>query len=518
MNDPFRMLAEKGAFIEALEILGKRFDKPWHGNIYFNMEFDPRQDLLYEGADQDPRLYRRALNLIRRGKRQEAEAAALLVLEGAVNFAFKKFGLARRIFKKSLELDDWLWARLWLFRATAYEAMTIKSMPLLEEALRMSQEMESRFKAPFFLHAWRAELYTGFDMHEEALSDLDAALRLKPDYGWALAEKADIYTQQHRLDEALACCEKLRALYPQEGWVYALRSRAWGKCGRLQESLADCDRAIGLGPVLGSMYSWRGECRRHARNFKGAISDFNAAQALDPDYPLTYLWRGAAWLQSGSLQEALRDLTRSIKLDPRNLLAYAWRGEVLLRMGRFRDGIVDFEKFHPSSPRETWSAGKGALWADMEEFVKGHPKNPWARACRGRFSLENPSYPPERSLEDFNAAIAALPRNSWCRAWRAQVYERQEKTNEALKDFNAAVRLKPRWAWAWAWRGRLKLKMGNHRGALSDFNRSLGLDPSAGEIYSWRAQAAQKSGRAEQGKKDDDFARALGCRQPALTS
>lgn len=515
MEERISAAVDRGAFNEALAILGERFKKPWRGVIDFNMEFDPRQDLLYEGAEQKPLLRLRALALIRGAKRRLPRLAALWTLSGAVHFAFKKFDLAVSDLDKALNLaPESSWTLLWRFRAGAYEAMTLKSMPLLEESVRLSERLLPRLAERFLLHAWRAELYTGFDLHEKALADLDEALRLKPDYGWAYSEKADIYTQQHLLEPALACCDRLIELYPGQGWAYALRSRAWGKCGRLNEALADLDHAVGLGSVLGAVYSWRGECRRHLGRFKAAVEDFNSAQALDPAYPLTYLWRGAAWLEMGRHKEAIGDLTRSIKLDPRNLLSFAWRGEAFLKRGQFKRGIGDLEKFYPSSPRGTWTGGQGAIWRDLDRLAATYA-SPLARACRGRFLLENPECAPERAFEDLDFAARALPRDSWCRAWRAQAHERLGRRSEALADLNECVRLKPDWSWAWAWRGKLRLTMGNRTGALADFNKSLRLNPISGEVYAWRAQAVKAEGSGES-RRDFERALALGYKEKIM--
>lgn len=512
MNQRPRRRIEGLRMNEALAELARKTKRPRLPDIDFNIEFDPRQDLLYEGSARKRGLYRQALELLRAGA-PGADAQELWVVEGAVHFSFGRFARARRTLAQGLKRDPRsIWGRLWRFRATAYQAMSSKSVGLLDDALRQSEEILGEGSHAFFVHAWRAELLTGFDLHAQALRDLERCLELKPDYGWAYAEKADIYTQQRKLEPALLACNRLIALNANQGWAYAIRGRAWGKCGRAREALADLDKGVRLGPVMGSMHAWRGEAHRQMRNCDLALADFDAALVLDPSYPLTYMWRGAALLAKGRIAEAVVDLSRSIRLDPRNLLAHAWRAEAFLKQGRFEECLRDLDEFHPSSARETWTGGEAALWRDLDHAVGAHARDPLARACRGRLLLENPQARLDGILEDLDAAAAHRRARAWGLAWRAQARQRAGDRKAALRDFDSALKLKPSWSWPWAWRGRLKLEMEGRRDALDDLSRSIRLKPAHGEVYAWRSLARARMGQEALAKVDMEHARALGYR------
>lgn len=505
---------ERGRFNEALAAYGRIAGVPWAAALDFGWPPDPRQDLLYEGQAQDPALRERALSLLAAARRADPVDPGPWILEGAVHWSFQDYGAARRAFERALALEPASrWALLWDFRALAYQAMRDKDVAALPAALAKAADALRRDPGNPAGFVWRAELHTGFDLHDQALADLDRALALDPGLGWAYAEKADIFTQQHRLAEALEACAGLFRLYPGQGWVYAIRGRSYGKCGAVREALADLDRAVRAGPPLGSLRAWRGEARRQAGDLAGARRDFDAAARLDPAFPLTWLWRGKTRTQLGDPAGAESDLDRALALDPRNALAYGYRGEARIKAGRSAAGVADMGRLHPTHPAGVWS---GDLQEDLDRLAAAAPEDPWLLAFRGRVRLDGADPAGIRAgLADLERALERLPDCAFALAWKGQALQKLGEPEAARRCLERAAALDPSGAWTQAWLGRVLFELGDTAAASAALDRAVALDPTAGTLYAWRGEIRLRLGRAG-ALEDLSRAAALGARDAGV--
>ncbi|WP_257179895.1 MULTISPECIES: tetratricopeptide repeat protein [Bradyrhizobium] len=128
---------------------------------------------------------------------------------------------------------------------------------------------------------------------DAALSDLDEAVRLAPDYACAYNNRGRVYSFKRDYDRAIA----------------------------------DYDQAINLDPSLALAYSNRGESRFNKGDLDGAFTDFDAAIKRDSNYAMAYGNRALVYYRKRDMAHAIADYTMRIKLAP-DLLAYIDRGNV----------------------------------------------------------------------------------------------------------------------------------------------------------------------------------------------
>src|SRR5262249_24350131 len=108
-----------------------------------------------------------------------------------------------------------------------------------------------------------------------------AAIRLKPDYGTALANRADVYEDR----------------------------------GEFELALADLDRVVGIDGGSARAHNLRGIIRKKTQALELAIADFDTALRIDPGCVFAFNHRGLVYEQTGDLDRALTDFRRALSID-----------------------------------------------------------------------------------------------------------------------------------------------------------------------------------------------------------
>ena len=163
---------------------------------------------------------------------------------------------------------------------------------------------------------------------KEALSLLDEAIRLDPDFAQAHARKGLI-------------------LQAEAG--YHARSAAESERG-FNQGLASANRAIAIAPRLALGYAVRGAILQSQLNMRAALADLEKAESLpgnDADTLRTY----ASLLgQNGRHDEALRMADRAMSLDPLNPVSLEVRAFALYRARRYTEAIAEARRSLQISP------------------------------------------------------------------------------------------------------------------------------------------------------------------------
>jgi tetratricopeptide (TPR) repeat protein len=144
---------------------------------------------------------------------------------------------------------------------------------------------------------------------QKALSDLNRAIQLKPDYAAAF-------------------------------YIKALKEQIGGKDGA---ALLDYTTAIKLDPKMTEAYLGRASIYYTKGFAEKTLSDYSKIIELRPDGS-SYYCRGLAYLDFGKPNQAVDDLTRSIKLDPTYYWAYMQRAKAYRKLGKTALAIADERK------------------------------------------------------------------------------------------------------------------------------------------------------------------------------
>jgi len=186
------------------------------------------------------------------------------------------------------------------------------------------------------------------ELHDKALA-----------YGenvFALEGLAEAYRDNKIYDKALSTVDRALALRPNWRACHALRSEILFEMERLEESLAAlkegeriggpfCKEVIDTKEWVGEALVAEGHELFRKPDLVRAIDKYTWALRFFPDNPQALCWRGIAYDRTGRREAALADLCKAINLDPKLYDAYGGLGNLYLKQGRFDESIEVWTKF-----------------------------------------------------------------------------------------------------------------------------------------------------------------------------
>jgi tetratricopeptide (TPR) repeat protein len=159
---------------------------------------------------------------------------------------------------------------------------------------------------------------------DDQLSDLDQAIKLKPDFARAWFERAALLMHMNQGEEGWASLDRAIALKPD--YYEALIARAWGYYKGWQnweKALEDFNRAEAvIPPAMNPLGIWKlyvGRCfvLYALKRYDAALPDCNQAIALRPDDAEAYVTLGSLYQETGKVKEMIANYTKAMTLNSR---------------------------------------------------------------------------------------------------------------------------------------------------------------------------------------------------------
>jgi protein O-mannosyl-transferase len=145
-----------------------------------------------------------------------------------------------------------------------------------------------------------------------------------------------------RVDEALRDLEAALKLNPRSAHTYTNRAIALSNKGEHERALADFDRAIELDPSFAAAHSERCLVLLRMDRNDEALQSCNTALQIAPHLLSTLLNRSIIYLRMHRLPEALGDVEGVLRFEPASALALYNRGRIYREMGRGAESERDF--------------------------------------------------------------------------------------------------------------------------------------------------------------------------------
>ena len=204
-------------------------------------------------------------------------------------------------------------------------------------------------------YASRATLYLIDSKLDLASSDLDAALRIDPDFAYALNDRAVILTLRGDLSGALLNVN--RAIHADPNFALAYTNRASvmiagffqhpqeGARKAFDDATRDLDTALRIDPNSAEAFFLRGFLRSLNGTQKESQSDFSKAISIRPSFSDAYAMRAMVEAGHDDPKAARTDLDAAIALGPQMgsslTMAYLMRGSLDLGESDDAGAIAD---------------------------------------------------------------------------------------------------------------------------------------------------------------------------------
>ncbi len=180
--------------------------------------------------------------------------------------------------------------------------------------------------------------------YEEAIDDFTKAIEKKPDYAEAYNNRGNDKGNMGKYEEAIADYDKALKLKPDFAEAYNNRGVAKGKMGKYEEAIDDFTKAIEKKPDYAEAYNNRGNAKGKMGKYEEAIDDYDKALKLKPDYAEAYVSRGASRFFNNDLDGSLSDFNEALKITPDDLRAQSNKSHVLIHLDRPEESLEIIEK------------------------------------------------------------------------------------------------------------------------------------------------------------------------------
>jgi len=263
------------------------------------------------------------------------------------------------------------------------------------------------------------------------------------------------YQDNNRLEEAKTEFDNALSVKPLYFEALTNRSDVYRKLGKPLLALADARAAIRIKPDYNKAYEIRGLGYAAAGKLDSAILDFNYELIRFPDDTATLINRCAIYSKMGKNDLALVDADKILTIDPDNWKAHQNRGVAYVMTGHADKAYADF----------TWQ---------IDHF----PNN--ADAFSNRGMLNNMLNHPDAALQDFNRSLAINSTGYDVYGQRAKSWLLKGDNAHAIEDASIAIKYFPQNATYWQTRADALKAAGRMAEAQHDYEQAKGLNATAG--------------------------------------
>ena len=224
---------------------------------------------------------------------------------------------------------------------------------------------------------------------EEALAGFNRALAQKPGWPQALNNRGTVLQALGRFDEALASYDAALATVPHYAEALTNRGSVLQDLKRPAEALESHDRALKLQPQFATALNNRGSALLELKHFADALACFDQALALRPGDAEVLNNCGNALQGLLRYDEAVACYDNALAIRPNYVAALNNRGSALQQLKRYEEALASFDRAGHDHPHAFVGAAMAALnlcdWArtaeigaQMETRVRAsQPIPPW---------------------------------------------------------------------------------------------------------------------------------------------
>jgi predicted aspartyl protease/tetratricopeptide (TPR) repeat protein len=244
----------------------------------------------------------------------------------------------------------------------------------------------------------------------------------------------------------------------------------------------------------------RGAAMAARGDYDHALIALSRACQLAPDNPEYFLQRSRVYTRMGNRDLAVKDLDQTLKLNPQHVTALVSRAELLFSNGDITGATANLDAANRTAAKQEdlryeMAEGYGSvdrLSAAVEQFdlwIAAHAEDEripsaqngrcWARALAGSdLSL---------ALKDCDAALKRAGKGSPFYAKvadsRGLVFLRLGDYAKSIADYDAAIAIVPKNAWSWYGRGIDKLRQHQTAAGDADITQAKSLEPKIAEAF-----------------------------------
>ena len=179
---------------------------------------------------------------------------------------------------------------------------------------------------------------------DEALTELETAIKLQPDYWQGHVNAAAVLVDQGKFDEAMARLKKVLEANPDRAHAYGSVGVVLARRGKVDEAMAHFQHAIKLDPNYTEAHANLGRLLEQQGRLREATAHFFAAMNIQQDNPQAHFELASVLLQRHMLDLAIEHCRKALELDPQLLDAHLALAKAQAAQGKYAAAMAQLEK------------------------------------------------------------------------------------------------------------------------------------------------------------------------------
>ena len=275
-----------------------------------------------------------------------SDECSMLYNLGNAYFMQKKYEKALKSYEKSLKLNPYL--------TTAQEnlAFCLIGSGEKEKALEYFKTASEADTTNLRIHQILSGLFIEMGRYQEAESEINECIRLKPDGVEAYEELGKLYIKLNRLKEATEAFDNIIRINPEDFPGHYYKAVACYKLGLKKEAVGCYRKAVKFNNESYRSYYNMAVALEELGERKEAVEAFNKAIVLKPDFVDAYNNLGIVLSTLGKFDEALETYEEGIRRNPGQFSLFLNMGIMLSESGRHREAAAAFRSAIDLKPDE----------------------------------------------------------------------------------------------------------------------------------------------------------------------
>lgn len=183
---------------------------------------------------------------------------------------------------------------------------------------------DAKQKAPFLIRPYNnlGEAYDKIGKYDLAIEEFEAALRLNPNYFFALSNLGNIYGKKKEYGQAISYTLKALQQKPDYAPGHYNLAKALHLTGNPDKAMSSYRLAIKYNPYFEEAFFNLGFLAIERKQFEEAIDNFKSFIKMQPRHPKAHFGLATSYAMMGKQEEAKQHYENAIAYDPGFLSPY----------------------------------------------------------------------------------------------------------------------------------------------------------------------------------------------------
>ncbi len=371
------------------------------------------------------------------------------------------------------------------YRSTQNKEIKNELEIIIEEIEKTAESQKSKDKA-YVLFQKSISLNKN-NKHEEALSVINEAIELVPNFHEMWLYKGAIYFKLNQNEKALECFEKSLTLKDNDTNAWLFKGMALKKLNRPDEAIQSFDKSLQFDQKNADAYFNKADIYLEVlHDYEKAIKLYEKGLEIKPDFDFGWYQKAIALGNIKEFEKSIESINKATELNKNDASYWNFAGRVYAELKRFEEALTFFNNAIElkTDYEEAWYF-KAKIYKELNNYKEAlacydkvldiNRKSFDAWLDKGDIYLKANEF--ENALTAYDKCIELNPDYAYSFSAKGIILSKLEKFDDAIKSFNRSLELNPKEAMAWINLGATYTQINQYNNALHAYSKAVELKP-----------------------------------------